>query len=143
MLFSMMIREPAAQTSPWFKKMPIMAHSTAPSRSASAKITLGDLPPSSRPIFLMFPAAARMMLCPTSVLPVKVIISTSSLSARVLPTTEPGPSTRFAQPFGRPTFSKISKRCTLESTQLELGLNTTLFPAARAGASFHTPISSG
>ena len=72
-----------------------------------------------------------------------VTISTSLLSAIRFPVIPPGPRIRFTLPFGIPIFSKISNSFTQESTQLELGLNTTLFHAASAGASFHTPIRSG
>ena len=53
-------------------KMPWDAQLTAWSRSASLKIMLGDLPPSSRVTFLRFDLAAdSMIIRPTRVLPVK------------------------------------------------------------------------
>ena len=45
------MRLPAEQTSPWLKKTPNSAPSTAASKSASAKKMFGDLPPSSSEIF--------------------------------------------------------------------------------------------
>ena len=53
-----------------------MAPSTAASRSASAKTMLGLLPPSSRVTRLSVSAAFFMMIWPTSVEPVKAILST-------------------------------------------------------------------
>ena len=46
------------------------------SRSASASTMVGDLPPSSTVTFFMLPAAACTISRPTSVDPVKVILST-------------------------------------------------------------------
>ena len=142
-LSSMMIREPAQHTSPWLKKMPIMAHSTAASRSTSAKMMLGDLPPSSKPIFLMLLAAQRMMLCPTAVEPVRVIISMPGWEARASPTDPPGPRIRLAAPLGTPASSRISNIFTLDITALEAGLKMMLLPAARAGAIFQDPMTKG
>ena len=142
-LSSMRIRDPAEQTSPWLKKIPIMAHSTAPSRSASAKMMLGDFPPSSRPIFLTFAAAQRIMSCPTAVDPVKVTMLMPGWAAMALPTEPPGPRIRLTEPLGMPAFSKISNIFTVDKTQLELGLKITLFPAASAGASFQAPMRKG
>ena len=105
---SIIILEPAEHTSPWLKKIPIIAHSTAPSKSASAKITFGDLPPNSNPIFFKFPTDALAILCPTSVLPVNVIISTSLLSDNSWPTVPPEPKSKLQEPFGIPTSSNTS-----------------------------------
>ena len=71
------MRLPAEQTSPWLMKTPKSAPSTAASKSASAKKMFGDLPPSSSEIFFSVSAASRMMILPTSALPVNAILSTS------------------------------------------------------------------
>ncbi len=71
------MRLPAEQTSPWLKKTPKSAPSTAASKSASAKKMFGDLPPSSSEIFFSVSAAPRMIVLPTSTLPVNAILSTS------------------------------------------------------------------
>ena len=47
------------------------------SRSASAKTTSGDLPPSSRDTRLRLPAEASMIFCPVRWEPVNAILSTS------------------------------------------------------------------
>ena len=49
-------REPAQQTWPWLKKMPLTMPSTAWSIGASSKTMLAALPPSSRVTFLSVPA---------------------------------------------------------------------------------------
>jgi len=51
--------------------------STALSRSASSNTMKGDLPPNSRLSFLPVPAVALRISRPTSVEPVKAILSTS------------------------------------------------------------------
>jgi len=56
--------------------MPVVAPRTAASRSASAKTTLGDFPPSSRWTFVRFSAADRMTFLPVVTDPVKEILST-------------------------------------------------------------------
>ena len=140
--FSIMILEPAEHTSPWLKKIPIIAHSTAPSRSASAKITFGDFPPNSKPIFFTFVAAQRIRLCPTLVLPVNVIISTSLFSPISVPTSA-SPCSKLAHPFGSPASSNSSNKRIVDNGAFGLGLNTMLFPAASAGANFQTDIKNG
>ena len=60
--------------------MALAAPAIAASRSpASLKMMFGDLPPSSRLTFFRFPAAARTMIFPTSVEPVKATLSTSRM----------------------------------------------------------------
>ena len=68
-------REPAQQTWPWLNQMASTTPSTAPSRSASSKTMKGDLPPSSSVSDLPEPAVASRMQRPTSVEPVKAILS--------------------------------------------------------------------
>jgi hypothetical protein len=70
-------REPAQQTWPWLKKMPLTMPSMAWSMGASSKTMLAALPPSSRVTFFFVPATARAMALPTSVDPVKATLSTS------------------------------------------------------------------
>ena len=53
--------------------------------SASAKTMLGDLPPSSSDTRLSVPAASRMMPLPTSVDPVKAILSTPGCRTSAIP----------------------------------------------------------
>ena len=71
------MREPAQQTWPWLNQMASTTPSTTESRSASSNTTKGDLPPSSRLSRFPLPAVASRMMRPTSVEPVKAILSTS------------------------------------------------------------------
>src|ERR1035437_3030893 len=87
------MRLPAEQISPWLKNTPKSAPSTAVSKSASAKKMFGDLPPSSSEIFFSVAAAARMMILPTSTLPVNAILSTSGCSTIAAPAVSPRPVT--------------------------------------------------
>ena len=61
-------------------------HDTALSRSASAKTMLQFLPPSSRLTGVRLAAAAREMIRPVPVSPVKVIRSTRGSVVRASPT---------------------------------------------------------
>ena len=70
-------------------------------------------------------------------------MSTSLLSAISCPTVAPDPKTRFAVPLGSPISSNTSNRAIEERGVFELGLNTILFPAAKAGAIFHIAIKNG
>ena len=72
-------REPAQQTWPWLNQIASTTPSTTLSRSASSKTMNGDLPPSSSESFLPLPAVALRMMRPTSVEPVKAILSTSGV----------------------------------------------------------------
>src|SRR5919204_70178 len=107
MVRSTRIRLPAEQTSPWLTNTPKSAPSTAASKSASAKKMLGDFPPSSREIFFSVAAAARMMLLPTSTLPVNAILSTSGCSTSAAPVAGP-PVTMLTTPDGRPASLKLA-----------------------------------
>src|SRR5919201_469847 len=60
--------------------MPLTIPSTAWSSAASSKITFAALPPSSRVSFLSEPASSRWIALPTSVEPVKAILSTPDLT---------------------------------------------------------------
>lgn len=136
-------REVAEQTSPWFQKMPNSIHSTAASRSLSAKITKGDLPPSSRLMFFMSRAAACMIRLPVGTLPVKASLSISGCSASGAPASAPRPVTTFSTPAGKPASWAISARCKALSGVSSEGLRTMQQPAASAGATFQEAISIG
>ena len=73
----------------------------AASRSASAKTTFGDLPPSSSETFLRLPAAAWTISLPTSVEPVNATLSTSGWPDSAAPAS-PKPVTMLTTPSGRP-----------------------------------------
>src|SRR5205823_10336680 len=78
-----------------------MAYSKATSKSASANMMFGLLPPSSRVVFFKLPVAASWILRPVAVPPVNAILSTSGLAASACPTVGPGPKTNCALPGGR------------------------------------------
>ena len=137
------MRLPAEQTSPWLKNTPNSAPSTATSKSASAKKMFGDLPPSSSEIFFSVPAAARMIVFPTSTLPVNAILSTSACSTMAAPAVSPAPVTIFTTPGGSPASAKLDASSRTVSGVCSAGFNTIVHPAQIAGASFHDAISSG
>ena len=74
------------------------------SKSASGKTTTGFLPPNSRVTFFKFPIEASTIFFPTSVDPVKVILSTSGCFAKAAPALSPYPVTMFTTPLGIPEF---------------------------------------
>ena len=106
---------------------------------------LGDLPPSSSVTRLRLEsAAARKMVRPVRVEPVKAILSTRSLSASQAPTAGPSPVTTLTTPFGRSGMpSRMRASSIALSGVASAGLSTTVQPAASAGAIFHAAISSG
>ena len=105
--------------------------------SASANTMLGDLPPSSSDRRLSVPAASRMICLPTSVEPVKAILSTRGSRTSAMPTLPPGPVTTLTTPSGIPASAHSSANFRAVSGVCEAGLRTIVLPAARAGASFH------
>src|SRR5579884_3220474 len=82
------------------------------------------------------------MILPTSVEPVKAILSTPGCATSAAPVA-PSPVTTFTTPGGRSHSSQISARTSAVSGVVSAGLRTTVLPQASAGASFHAAISSG
>src|SRR6267154_6601232 len=113
------------------------------SKSASPKTMFGDLPPSSKETFFELPAAACTISFPTSVEPVKAILSTSQFAASAAPAVSPYPVTIFTTPDGKPASSINSPSRKAERGVCSAGLSTTVQPVARAGPSFQAAISSG
>ena len=68
-LFKLQIRRIVNQqittTCPWLNQIAITIPSTAESRSALSNTITGDLPPSSKEIFLPVPAVTRLRILPT------------------------------------------------------------------------------
>ncbi len=135
-------REPAQQTCPWLKKMPSTTPSTALSRSASSNTMNGDLPPSSSDSRLPEPAVARRIRRPTSVEPVKAILSTPLCATSAAPVA-PSPVTMLTTPGGSPASMQISANASAVSGVNSAGFSTTVSPQASAGATFQASISSG
>ena len=137
------IRERAQQSCPALPKTASGAEEAAASRSASPKITLADLPPSSRVTRLIVAAAPSAIPRPTSVEPVKATLATSGCSTMRLPQTDPGPATTLKTPSGTPASSAIFSSSTAVSGVSSAGFSTIVFPAASAGATFQEAIVSG
>ncbi len=82
-------REPAAQIWPVFSVMPRTIVGIAASRSASAQITCGDLPPSSRCSGVRFLAQAAITSDPVSGDPVKLTRFTPRCAGTAAPASCP------------------------------------------------------
>src|SRR5881275_2082716 len=102
-------RDPAQHTCPWLNQIASTTPSTTLSRSASSNTRNGLLPPSSSDSFLPDPAVAWRMMRPTSVEPVKAILSTSPCATNS-PPVWPSPVTTFSTPGGSPAWCAISAR---------------------------------
>src|SRR5216117_2631750 len=85
--------------------MPVEAPRTATSRSASANTMFGDLPPSSSVSFLSGSAESFIRCLPTSVEPVKLILSTPGCLTIASPTMAPLPGNTFSTP-GKPGLER-------------------------------------
>ena len=116
---------------------------TAAARSASSRITEGDLPPSSSATRLTPCAASSEMRLPARVEPVNEIMSTCGWRTSASPTVWPKPVTRLNTPLGRPAASITSARAKALNGATSEGLSTTVQPAASAGASLRAIWCSG
>jgi hypothetical protein len=112
------------------------------SRSASSKTSTGALPPSSRCTRLSVFAAVAMIFLPVPVEPVRLTMRTSGCSTSAWPVSLP-PVTMLTTPSGMPASWNRSASMSAERGVVGAGLSTTVQPAASAGPSFHTAISSG
>ena len=122
--------------------MPLTIPSTAWSSAASSKMMFAALPPSSSVSFVPVPASSRWIALPTSVEPVKAILSTSSCLTSAAPA-RPSPVTMLTTPGGSSAWRQTSAKKSAVSGVVSAGFSTTVFPAASAGAIFHASISSG
>ena len=130
------MRVSAVQVWPELRKHLPTPSATALLKSASSRMTLALLPPSSRLIFftVWLPTSATRL--PARVEPVKLTMSTSGCAAIASPTTGPTPVTRLNTPSGRPASSITSARMNALIGATSLGFSTTVLPAASAGATF-------
>ncbi len=85
-------RVPDSHTWPPCRNVPHRTAAAAWSRSASSRTMLADLPPSSSVTGFTLPDASCMMRRPTSVEPVKAVLSTIMLEASSSPSVPPGPA---------------------------------------------------
>ena len=97
----------------------------------------GFLPPSSKDNFLNMGAATRAICAPVVVPPVNEIALILGCSTIACPVEVPNPCTIFKTPFGKPASLQISPNKYAVIGVISLGLATTQFPAAIAGAIFH------
>src|SRR5215469_2426976 len=135
-------RSPAVQLWPAQRYAASSAASVARSRSASSSMTIGPLPPSSSSWVL--PAARAATLPPVSTEPTKPTPATSGWPTTASPTTGPGPGTKLKTPPGRPasalTSAMTSARIAQHAVVEGAGTQTTVLPAASAGANSSAPI---
>ena len=136
------MRVPAEHTSPWLRKMPNSAPSTAASKSASAKKMFGDLPPSSSEIFFRVSAAPRMMLADLDAAGEGNLVHVGMLDNRRAGGFA-APVTMFTTPGGRPGVGKARASSRMVSGVCSAGLRTVVQPAQMAGASFQAAIING
>ena len=81
---------------------------TAVASSASGRITLADLPPSSSVTRLSVAAAISATRRPAAAEPVKETVAMPGWAAMASPVTGPVPLTRLKTPGGSPMASKMS-----------------------------------
>ena len=139
MLASTRSRVPAEQIWPVFSVKPAAIVAAAASRSASAKTTCGDLPPSSSVTGTSRSAAARATARPVATEPVKPIRRTRRSSTSAAPASAPVPVTTLSRPAGSP--APVATRAS-SSVVVEVnseGLITTALPTASAGAAPRAP----
>src|SRR2546425_419949 len=79
----------------------------------------------------------------TPVEPLKLTTGTSRLPARVAPTVDPLPLTKFTTPRGMPAWVSTCTRLYTDSGVSWAGLITTVFPLISAGVIFHDGIAIG
>ena len=130
------------QAWPVSEKPPLIARSTARSRSASSITISGFLPPSS--------ICRRVVRCTVRWICVPAVVEPVKEIARILlelvmtgPTSPARPVTQFTTPAGTPAFSSASTRRMPDSGASDEGLNTTVLPVISAGASLRAGIEAG
>ena len=138
-----MSREPAMQLCPFDRTTPASMPFTALVISASANTICGDLPPSSRVAGLRPLAAVSATAMPPASDPVKVTFLTLGCATSASPSSAPRPVTTFSTPAGSPARWASSANSRVDTDACSDGLTTTVFPAARAGASFQAAIMRG
>ena len=135
-------RDPAEQLWPAFWISAATIAGTAWSRSASAKTTLGDLPPSSSSIGISRRAQASATLAPVAALPTNVTWSMPACSTSAAPVA-PSPVATWIIPRGTPASSANSAKRSGVTDASSDGLTITALPAASAGAAQRAVTCSG
>ena len=118
---------------------------TAVAKSASSRITLADLPPSSRNTFFSVSAPLAMMRRPVAVEPVKLTMSTRGSDVSISPTVAASPDvTTFSTPGGMSVCSAARRPMNVALHGVSgAGLRITVFPVASAWASLLIETSNG
>ena len=133
----------AQQSWPALPKTAPSDFATQTSRSASAKTTFADLPPSSSETRLISGAAPRRIDAPFSESPVNEIFRIAGSSTSAAPTFAPGPAITLRTPSGIPaSVASAPSRSAVHGVALA-GFSTAVFPAASAGATFQAAIRNG
>ena len=88
------------------------------------------------------PAVALRIARPTSVEPVKAILSTPLCATSAAPVA-PSPVTMLTTPGGSPVSTQIAAKASAVRGVNSAGFSTTVLPAASAGAIFQASMSSG
>ena len=88
-------------------------------------------------------APSGRICSPAAVEPVKEIARTTGGTVIAAPTSPARPLKKLSTPFGIPAAAKASVNLSPESGASEDGLNTTVFPAIRAGAILRAGIETG
>ena len=120
-------------TDPSWCTSPAMSRAMTASKSASSRMMLADLPPSSCATRFTVGAAARATSMPARVEPVNDTMSMSGCADSGAPTLTPSPLTRLNTPAGTPAASMISAKRIALSGATSDGLSTIVQPAASAG----------
>ena len=128
------MRDGALQDWPELLNMCMTPPVTALARSASSRMTFGDLPPSSWLTRFTVGAARLATSTPARVEPVNEIMSMLGCSAMAAPTSGPRPLIRLNTPFGTPASRRISAKINAEDGVNSEGLRIMVQPAASAGA---------
>src|ERR1700691_3409625 len=131
-------RSPAVQLWPAHRYAASRDAAVASSRSASSRITIGPLPPSSSSCAL--PAARTATWLPVSTEPTKPTPATRGWATSESPTMGPGPGTKLKTPAGMPVSAITSARIAQHAVVDGAGTQTTVLPAAIAGANTSAPI---
>src|SRR5215831_4608422 len=101
-------------------------------------MTIGPLPPSSSSC--VFPALLVATAPPVWTEPTNPTPATSGCETTASPTTGPGPETKLKTPEGRSASAMISVSSAQHAVVLGAGTQTTVLPAASAGAKISAPI---
>ena len=96
---------------------------------------LGDFPPNSSVTDLNPSAAATLTARPPTSPPVKATFRVSGCLTKTSPTSVPKPVTTFSTPSGNPACVPSRESSINEAEVNSDGFTTTVFPAAKAGAS--------